>query len=89
MTIGMIVNSTANDEDMQINSYKYIESKEESMDSDERKEAVEHYWQNIRAYGVMIFDLCDIVPDGIVVYFPNRDIMKECRAEWEEKENIY
>jgi Rad3-related DNA helicase len=29
------------------------------------------------------------VPDGVVVYFPSRDIMKECRAEWELKENIY
>lgn len=33
----------------------------------------------------MIYDLCDIVPDGIVVYFPSRHLLREYRAEWEER----
>jgi DNA excision repair protein ERCC-2 len=56
---------------------------------DDKKEDKELYSQIIRSYGVLIHDICELVPDGIVVYFPTRDILKECRAEWEIKENIY
>ena len=38
---------------------------------------------------MLIHDLCEIVPDGLVVYFPTREILRECRAEWEVRENIY
>ena len=74
-TIGMIVNSTPNDEDLMINSYK-MSSKEDLVEGEEKKEADETYCQLIRSYGVMIFDLCETVPDGIVVYFPSKEIMR-------------
>lgn len=34
-------------------------------------------------------DICELTPDGVVVYFPSRALLRECRAEWESKENIY
>ena len=77
---------------MRVDSYRMDpkdKDKEELGDLDEQKENAENYWQVIRNYGVTIFDLCEVVPDGIVVYFPTRDLMKDIRAEWEAKENIY
>ena len=56
---------------------------------EEKKEDSEQYKQVIRAYGVLVHDLCEIVPDGVVVYFPSPQILKECRTEWEQRENIY
>lgn len=33
----------------------------------------EHYWQIIRSYGVLIYDLCEVVADGVVcTYRPER-----------------
>lgn len=29
------------------------------------------------------------MPDGVVVYFPSKDILRDCQLEWELKENIY
>lgn len=37
----------------------------------------------------MVHDICELMPDGVVVYFPTRTLLKDCRAEWESKENIY
>lgn len=38
---------------------------------------------------MLVHDICELTPDGVVVYFPSRALLKECRAEWESKENIY
>jgi hypothetical protein len=29
------------------------------------------------------------VPDGVIVYFPSKEILRDCQLEWELKENIY
>jgi DNA excision repair protein ERCC-2 len=56
---------------------------------EDRKVDKDHYNQIIRAYGVLVHDICELTPDGVVVYFPSRALLRECRTEWESKENIY
>ena len=56
---------------------------------EDNKDDNEQYKRVIRAYGVLVHDLCEIVPDGVVVYFPTVQVLHECRTEWEKRENIY
>ena len=88
MTVGLVVNSTPNDEDLHINSFK-MQRRDELGEVEQKKDTSEHYDQIIRSYGVLIYDLCEVIPDGIVVYFPSKEILRECRIEWEAKQNIY
>ena len=80
-TRGLIINSTPNDEDLHIYSDKPSWSLQQT-DIQDKKFDRQNYSQIIRAYGVLIYDLCQIIPDGVVAYFPTREILRECRAQW-------
>lgn len=38
----------------------------------------------IRNYGLLLVELCEIVPDGIVCFFPSYRFMEEVIMKWNE-----
>lgn len=53
------------------------------------KEDSEHDSLIVKAYGVLLYDLCEVISDGIIVYFPSPHIIAKFKKEWLEKEDIY
>ncbi len=36
-----------------------------------------------------MYDLCEVVSDGIVVYFPNTSVIEKFKHEWTKNEDIF
>ena len=60
-TFGLNITITPSEEDLRI--------------PDQSKQDAEEYSEIIKAYGVLLYDLCEVVSDGILVFFPSFSIM--------------